>query len=369
MALAVVSVGITGCSSSPGSTSAACDEAKARWDEAAANLIEHAQSDASAEESLKRQELDLDARWSDGELTYDDYRAQVEALRAKMISPAEYSYNEAGTERDRQCYPGGAEAYDKAQADEVAQEQVASSTAAEGELSSCSLGEARDSGTDPDLLDAWSTCPDVNVRAAVAANPSTRESTRNVLADSNEPEVLAGLLLNPKTPTFADRIDERFAASGPGTDLRVAVARRTSVNGALEAGASDADPAVRAATAGNPRASRELLARLAKDRDLGVRINVAGNTSAPPKTLSALESDPSPLVRRALVASAPFARQKRMSRDKSPEVLWTVYTGVITRAPTIAEAEAVQRAVCSTYRKLQDKASTPLASACRQGGS
>ena len=201
----------------------------------------------------------------------------------------------------------------------------------------------------PDLLFLLGSDEAVDVRRAVATNTESPALLLDRLA--KDPRVCPAVASNPAAPP--DLI-ERLAGDGTGAtsfveiDIRMALARNPStpisvlsvlagspdddvrrvVASSLRATPeilvglmSDASDPTRREIASNPVAPPELLAQLATTNELDIRVNVASNPRASADTLIALAADAEPDVRVALVSnpSTPLSALEGMARD--PDVM------------------------------------------------
>ena len=186
----------------------------------------------------------------------------------------------------------------------------------------------------PEIIEELMKDEDVEVRKAVAKNPSTPVDILKKLTDDKDKDVRKEVAKNPKTPVDIlkklagdEVVDVRWeVAINPNTPVdilrklvedkdcivRITVARnlRTPAD-ILMTLAGDKSWRVRFAVASNPKIPADILRKLAKDKDKDVKQRVAKHPNTPAEVLRKLAVDEDLIVREV----AESELQKRNSKQ------------------------------------------------------
>ena len=188
--------------------------------------------------------------------------------------------------------------------------------------------------TSPEMIEELMKDEDVEVRKAVAKNPSTPVDILKKLTDDKDKDVRKEVAKNPKTPVDIlkklagdEVVDVRWeVAINPNTPVdilrklvedkdcivRITVARnlRTPAD-ILMTLAGDKSWRVRFAVASNPKIPADILRKLANDKDKDVKQRVAKHPNTPVEALRKLAVDEDLIVREV----AESELQKRNSKQ------------------------------------------------------
>jgi hypothetical protein len=157
------------------------------------------------------------------------------------------------------------------------------------------------------MLDAVATDETLDVREALAGNPSTPARVLDTVTKSDDMRVRAGVTANPSAPAdlpkaLANDTDvrasrestiRRSVAANPATPEALRIVEDFSAPEALRVSllqilAREKDPYIRGQVALNSLTPASTLEMLASDNEINVRYGVAENTSTPANLLERL---------------------------------------------------------------------------------
>lgn len=198
---------------------------------------------------------------------------------------------------------------------------------------------AADPTTSPAELAVLSSARRVEVRLAVAGNPSTPLEALRRLADDKNPGVRYAV---PERP---HRVARLAAAQADDPVARIVVARHPDLDVEItRLLVEDADPDVRATLAGHTR-SRHFLETLMNDPSEVVRAGATENPTLTDDDVVVLAADPAPPVRAAVASSArtPVTLVEQLRTDPIAMVRAAAYARLPLTDQTRANVERTIR--------------------------
>jgi hypothetical protein len=242
----------------------------------------------------------------------------------------------------------------------------------------------------PQLLQQFAQDPNPQIRAAVAANRNTPQTTLTELARDPQPQVRQAVANNRNTPetTLAELARDpdprtqhltatnrtinlatvrhlaqhsppdtqltliryqppsklngkpaRQLATHPDPQIRTALASNTTDIPALTQLAHDPQTETRQATTQNPNTPPELLDHLSRDPNKDIRRQTARHKNCPPTTLRWLARDPDPNIQNTALAHphCPTATLTAHANDPNPRTRSTIASNPNTSRQTLTQ--------------------------------